>query len=235
MEKLPIVKVMVQRRYRRLAPTSVLMETEHAPDHVFARRGELKFKLSFTQQNCGFFLDIEPARRWLEENCAGKKVLNLFAYTCAFSVVAMQAGANSVVNIDLSRKSLSVGQANHQLNSVNADGAHFLPHNIFTSWGKLKKLGPYDIVIIDPPTCQKGSFEARGDYPKVLRRMGDLLAEKGTFLACLNAPEIDASSFEKMIGSAVTGYLLNARLPGNPDFPDLKEPSLKMFVYSKQG
>ena len=55
-------------------------------------------------QNHGLFLDMATGRRWVREHTAahrddrfGFKVLNLFAYTCAFSVVALMAGAKHVV------------------------------------------------------------------------------------------------------------------------------------------
>lgn len=237
MARVPIEKVMLQRRYLPGAPIETLMETlietAHFPAKVYARRGELNFSLSFTQQNCGFFLDIEPARRWLEQQCSGKKILNLFSYTCTFSVVAMGAGADAVVNIDLSARSLKIGQKNHQINAVDSGRVRFLPHDIFKSWGKIKRLGPYDIVVIDPPSYQKGSFVAKLDYPKVLRRMDQLLTESGVFLACLNAPEVNVNEFEEIIHSAATGFSLTERLPPNPDFPNAGENALKMLVYKR--
>lgn len=231
--RLPIEKVIIQRRYLTGAPSEVSIETAYSPENIYARRGELDFSLSFTQQNCGFFLDIEPARRWLEQNCSGKKILNMFAYTCTFSVVAMRAGADAVVNIDLSDRSLKIGQKNHRVNAVDSGRVRFLPHDIFKSWGKLKRLGPYDIVVVDPPSYQKGSFVATRDYPKVLRRMDQLLAGDGVFLACLNAPEINVGEFEEMISLAVNGYTLTEHLPSSPDFPEATESALKMLVYQK--
>ena len=233
MARLPIEKVMLQRRYLPRAPTEVSIETARSPEKIYARRGELDFSLSFAQQNCGFFLDIEPARRWLEQHCLSKKILNMFAYTCTFSVVAMRAGADAVVNIDLSDRSLKTGQKNHRINAVDADRVRFLPHDIFKSWGKLKRLGPYDIVVIDPPSYQKGSFVAKRDYPKVLRRMDQFLTEDGVFLACLNAPEVNVSEFEEIINLAVNGCTLSERLSASPDFPDAEESALKMLVYKR--
>lgn len=233
MANAPIEKAMIQRRYLPGAPTDVAIETVHSPEKIYARRGELDFSLSFTQQNCGFFLDAEPARHWLEQHCSGKKILNMFAYTCAFSVVAMSAGADTVVNIDLSGRSLKTGQKNHQINGIDTSRVRFLPHDIFKSWGKLKRLGPYDIIVLDPPSYQKGSFVATRDYPKVLRRMDQLLTEDGVFLACLNAPEIAVGEFEEMIDLAINGYTLTERLRASPDFPDAGEGALKMLVYKR--
>jgi len=51
---------------------------------VFAMRGDEKFHIRLEQKNVGYFLDMEPGRKWLEQYAAGANVLNLFAYTCVF-------------------------------------------------------------------------------------------------------------------------------------------------------
>ncbi len=224
--------VLIQRRDQEDAPISAIVGA--VPEEAFATRGELKFGLSFSQQNTGFFLDIEPARQWLETRCQSKSVLNLFSYTCAFSVVAKAAGAHSVVNIDLSKKSLQRGQRNHHLSQVESNNVTFLSHDIFKSWGKLKKYSPYDIVIIDPPSFQKGSFIASKDYEKVIRKMDVLLSEEGVFLACLNAPEVRVDDFKTMIEGSAEGFVFVERLEPLPSFPE-SDPGreLKMLVFQR--
>ncbi len=225
--------VLIQRRDLDGAPVSAIVGT--VPDEAFATRGDLKFGLSFSQQNTGFFLDIEPARRWLETRCQGKNVLNLFSYTCAFSVVAKAAGALSVVNIDLSKKSLQRGQRNHHRSQVESNNVTFLSHDIFKSWGKLKKYSPYDIVVIDPPSFQKGSFVASKDYEKVIRKMDTLLSEDGVFLACLNAPEVRNDNFKAMIEGCAEGFMFVERLEPLSSFPERDAGrELKMLVFQRE-
>lgn len=145
-------------------------------------------------QNHGLFLDMSEGRKWLQEKCISedvRSVLNLFAYTCAFSVAALNGGAHNVVNLDMSQGALKTGQRNHDLNGGSIRGtAKFLSHDLFKSWGKIKKLGPYDVVVADPPSYQKGSFVATKDYIKVIRRLPTLLRPGGFALLCLNAPEL---------------------------------------------
>jgi 23S rRNA (cytosine1962-C5)-methyltransferase len=122
--------------------------------------------------NHGFFLDMAEGRRRVRELVAarpGAKVLNLFAYTCSFSVVALLAGARQVTNVDMSDGALAIGKRNHLHNGLTA-GASFLPHDIFSSWGKITRGGPYDLVVLDPPSYQKGSFVAEKDYARLIRR-----------------------------------------------------------------
>ena len=204
------------------------------PRRVLASRQGLNFALSFEQQNVGYFLDMDPARDWLQAHCQSKRILNLFAYTCAFSVVAMAAGATSIVNIDLSRRSLNTGRDNHNINNLNTENAYFFAHDIFKSWGKLKKYGPYDIVIVDPPSFQKGSFIANKDYGKVLQRMASLVEKQGYVVACLNSPEVALDEFASSCSSILHEFKLQSALPTSEFFPE-KEAGrgLKVLVYQK--
>jgi len=227
-----ISTVLMQRRDQSGAPVSTVRGD--LPEVAYAQRGPLRFLLSFGQQNVGYFLDIEPVRRWLEDNVNGAKVLNLFSYTCVFSVVAKAAGADSVVNIDLSRKSLEKGRENHRVNDIDDYSVRYLAHDILKSWGKLKKMGPYGVVIIDPPSFQKGSFVATKDYRKVLNKMPDLVASGGAFVACLNAPELYLDDFKTLIDDSCPGFIHVESLTNQHDFPESDAGrNLKMLVYRR--
>ncbi len=184
-------------------------------------------------QNHGLFLDMAEGRRWvraLAQARPGLRVLNLFAYTCAFSVVARQAGAAQVSNVDMSAGALAIGRSNHLLNGIDG-GTSFLAHDIFHSWGKLTRGGPYDLVICDPPSYQKGSFGATKDYARVLRRLPALLAPGGHALLCLNAPEIGSDVLLAQLQAEAPGLRCLQRLPNPPAFTDASpERALKVLV-----
>ncbi len=225
-----VTAVAVQHRYNREAELELLYG--ELPAEPLALEGELRFKLQFGgRQNIGYFMDMLPARQWLLARAGGKRILNLFSYTCAFSVAAMKAGAESVVNVDMSKSALRTGRENHLLNGVDGD-VSYLAHDIFRSWGRIKKLGPYDIVICDPPSRQAGSFEVRKDYPRLLRKMPELLLEGGELLACLNAPYLDASFLQEMVAEQWPQGECIARLLGREDFPERDhEAALKVLHY----
>lgn len=201
---------------------------------TLARRGSLRFHLSPGEhQNVGYFLDMEPGRQWLEQRVRGKRVLNLFAYTCAFSVVAMAAGAQSVVNVDMSRVALARGRDNHRLNNLPLGPVSFLGENILKSWGRIRRAGPYDLIILDPPSFQRGSFVAHKDYGKLVRRLPELLPAGGEVLACLNAPELDTGFLTAQFENLCPQARLVERLPNSPDFPDADaERALKLLHFS---
>ena len=189
-------------------------------------------------QNHGLFLDMAEGRRWVRGQAAarpGGRVLNLFAYTCAFSVVALQAGAGQVVNVDMSRGALAIGQQNHSLNGVTA-GASFLAHDLFSSWGKVIRAGPYGLVIVDPPSYQKGSFVATKDYARLMRRLPDLLSPGGHALLCLNAPELGTEFLQDQMQALAPALHFEQRLPNPPAFADVSaERALKVLVYRSPG
>jgi len=226
-----LAAVLVQRRHLPNAPSDILLG--ELPEVVYARRGNLRFNLHLnSQQNSGFFLDMESGRQWIEKNVAGKRVLNLFAYTCAFSVIAVAAGAEKVVNVDMSSSALNLGRANHQLNGLAKERSEYLAENIMKSWGRIKKRGPFDVVIIDPPSYQPGSFIAAKDYAKVIRRLPELMPNGGLALVCLNAPELSDEFLKQQFDAQLPEANFVERIEPHTDFPDVNpEQQLKLLVY----
>ena len=188
-----------------------------------------------SKQNSGLFLDMRLGRQWVREQAAGKRVLNLFAYTCGFSVAAIAGGAERVVNLDMSRAALSRGRDNHRLNGHDTSRVSFLGHDLFKSWSKVKQGGPYDLVIIDPPSFQKGSFVLGKDYARVLRRLPELLTANGCVLACMNDPAFTVEFLLEGMAEAAPGLRFEQRLENPPEFPDADpQCGLKALVF-RQG
>jgi 23S rRNA (cytosine1962-C5)-methyltransferase len=226
-----------QCRHEGRAETRLMAGSVPEP-HVVMEQGTRFLVHVLRGQNHGLFLDMAEGRRWVRALAATRprlKVLNLFAYTCAFSVVAQQAGARQVINVDMSRGALTIGQQNHQLNGLGA-GACFLPHDIFNSWGKLTRSGPHDLVIMDPPSYQKGSFVAAKDYPRLLRRLPDLLAPGGHALLCLNAPELGLAFLQDAMQVEAPELSFVQRVGNPPVFDDVSaDRALKVLVYRAPG
>lgn len=181
--------VLVQYRCRERAPIETLLgDNCH---HTEIVEHGLNYNLEFGRaQNTGLFLDMANGRQWVKDQSNGATVLNLFAYTCAFSVAAIAGGAEKVVNVDLSRTSLSVGRDNHRSNGHDLSKVKFEGVDIFKSYGRLRKHGPYDVLISDPPSFQKGSVDIKRDYSKIIKRIPQLVKPGGKVMLCLNAPEL---------------------------------------------
>ena len=212
----------------------------NVPDPHIVTEGPALFLVRVLRgQNHGLFLDMAEGRRWVRYFAAdfkqregrGARVLNLFAYTCAFSVAALQGGAAHVTNLDMARGALATGQQNHRFNGLT-QGASFLAHDLFNSWGKVTRGGPYDLVIADPPSYQKGSFVATKDYARLLRRLPDLLAPGGRALLCLNAPELPWAWLREQVDEHAPGLQLIERIAHPPAFADVDaDRALKVGAY----
>ena len=226
-----LVAVQLQRRYLAGSPSTTLVG--QLPDSLFAQRQGLRFNINLaSRQNVGFFLDIEQGRQWLAQRVNGKNVLNLFSYTCAFSVVAQAAGAAQVVNVDMSKSALTQGRNNHRLNNQATDNIKFLSENILKAWSRVCRPGPYDIAIIDPPSYQPGSFVAEKDYAKLLRRIPQFMRPGGELLLCLNSPEKDETFIQALIEEHCPECKFVERLAEFADFPDEDiNHGLKLLVY----
>ncbi|MFT7722671.1 MAG: class I SAM-dependent methyltransferase [Roseateles sp.] len=200
--------------------------------HVVTEAGTRYLVHLLRGQNHGLFLDMAEGRRWVRAQVApGARVLNLFAYTCAFSVVALQAGAAEVVNVDMASGALAIGRRNHELNGVAA-GAKFLAHDLFNSWGKLTRGGPYDLVVCDPPSFQKGSFVASKDYARLARRLPALLAPGGQALLCLNAPELGEAFLRDVMAEHAPALACTGRVANPAAFADVSaDRGLKVLAY----
>ena len=218
-----------------------VMSGELPEPHVVTENGA-KYLIHISRgQNHGLFLDMAAGREWVRQQVLAHtrpermKVLNLFAYTCAFSVVAKLAGAGQVLNMDMSKSVLATGQHNHQINGVKA-GASFAAHDIFSSWGKITRGGLYDLIVVDPPSYQKGSFIATKDYARLMRRLPDLLAPEGQVLLCLNAPELGPACLQEQMTEIAPELKFVQRLANPPVFADVNEEcSLKVLVYRAPG
>ncbi|WXL25565.1 class I SAM-dependent methyltransferase [Ectopseudomonas mendocina] len=225
--------LLVQLRYLPESPSEWLLGEPQ--DHWDICEHGLSYRLDLgKKQNSGLFLDMRLGRQWVQQQSAGKRVLNLFAYTCGFSVAALAGGAQQVINLDMAKAALARGRDNHRLNHHDLSKVSFLGHDLFNSWGKLRKSGPYDLIIIDPPSFQRGSFVLSKDYPKVLRRLPELLSENGTVLACSNDPEIGPEYLINAMNEQAPQLKFIERLENPPEFPDSNPDSaLKALVFRR--
>jgi len=215
------------------AVTTVMAGTVPEP-HVVTEDGA-RYRVQVQRgQNHGLFLDMAEGRRWVRAHAQGAKVLNLFAYTCAFSVAALQGGAREVINLDMAQGALTTGQQNHQLNGLNGR-AKFLAHDLFHSWGKLTRMGPYDLVVVDPPSYQKGSFVATKDWPRLLRRLPALLKPGGQALLCLNAPEIPEQFLRDQLATAAPELVIEQRLANPTAFADVSADRALKVMRVRRG
>lgn len=224
----------VQRKYKK----EFLFESiiGQIPDFYDVIENGLKYKINFSNRNIGIFLDMKNGRNYLSSICENKNVLNLFSYTCAFSVVAISAKAKQVVNVDMAKGALSTGRINHHLNNLDTKKVKFMPYDILKSWSRIKKEAPYDIIIIDPPAFQKGSFAATKDYEKIIRRLDELASANCIVIATLNDPMLNSDFIKDKFKEFAPLFKFEKRLENLSEFQVIDdEKSLKNLIFIKQN
>ena len=227
--------LVLQRRYLAKAPTEILIG--EIKNDLYVRENGLKINLNLlSNQNNGYFPDMKNGRSFIKSISQDKKVLNLFSYTCAFSLSAMSGGACQVVNMDMAKNALNTGRQNHHINNIDTRNVKFYPHNILKSFSRIKRDGPFDVIIIDPPTLQKGSFEASKDYNKIIKRLDTFTSSNATVLACLNSPDLDESFIIDIFNEFAPNFTFIKRLENVEEFKSLDESrSLKNLVFQKKS
>lgn len=199
-----------------------------APDRLTVLENGLTFQVSLeTGLNTGLFLDQRQNRHDLMTRVKGKRVLNLFAYTGAFSVAAAAAGASRVVSVDASPGYTAWARDNFAANGINPDRHEFLVGDCLKVLGDLaEKKQRYDIILMDPPsfsTTAKSRFTTRGGTSDLVAAALPLLTDGGLLIASSNHQKVDLADYLKELrrGALQAGSGLQVvSLTGQPaDFP----------------
>jgi 23S rRNA (guanine2445-N2)-methyltransferase / 23S rRNA (guanine2069-N7)-methyltransferase len=142
-------------QYERLATA--------ATERVVAEAG-LKFRVNLSDYvDTGLFLDHRITRARVAAE-PGASLLNLFAYTGAFSVHAAAAGKRTT-SVDLSNTYLEWARANLELNGLDGELVHA---DVREFLGDAQRAGRrWDVAIVDPPTF---SNSKRMDYTFDIQR-----------------------------------------------------------------
>jgi len=227
--------VQVQYRYLHAAPFELLVG--EAVSQTIIEENGLKYHISLNKsQNTGLFLDMRNGRQWVQEHARDAHVLNLFSYTCAFSVAALAGGASHVFNIDMSRPSLSQGRENHRLNNQDTSLVKFEAIDIFKSFGRIKKQGPYDLLICDPPSFQKGSVDIKRDYKKIIRRIPQFMQTNAMLMLCLNSPDLDEDFLKQTVADECPDCNYIEQISAPEVFVEaMQGKGLKVLIFQYKG
>ena len=149
----------------------------------------------------GFFLDQRENRRFVRQ-MAPRRLLNCFAYTCSFSVVAGLAGAETL-SIDLSRKSLNRGRDNFVRNRLATDHHRLLADDVFAVLPRLARKGErFDAIILDPPTFSRSrtgkAWQVEHDFERLLLTALEVAERDARILLSTNCTRLDGRALEVM-------------------------------------
>lgn len=163
----------------------------------------------------GLFLDQRLNRRWVA-GLRPRRLLNLFAYTCSFSLRAALAGGETL-SVDTAKRALERGRENFRRNGVPGEGHRFVVEDVMKFVPRLAKRGEkFDLIVLDPPTFGRADgrvFRIESDLPGLVSSCAELLAERGAMLVACNYARWDAAVLRRLCETSVSAKRIDFK-PG---------------------
>lgn len=169
-----------------------------------ALENEIQYEIrTDSGQSFGLFLDQRLQRRWVLGNSNGKSVLNLFCYTCGFSVAAALGGASQVTSVDTNKNVVNWGRKNFQINDLDDQKHVFLCRDSIDFLQKsASKNQKYDLIVCDPPSFsrgEKGVFKIENSLETLLENCLSCLSENGDLFFSTNFENIYITDIKQSI------------------------------------
>ena len=160
----------------------------------------------FLGQKTGLFLDHRDNRLFMANLCVGKRVLNLFSYTGAFSLYAARAGATSVTSVDMSQPAARAARANFELNGLDPEQHEFLSEDVFEFLERTRQSKKtYDVVICDPPSFANSREQLKNAlraYVSVNSAGLRVLEMSGIYAAASCTSQVSSDAFRGVLAEA---------------------------------
>ena len=201
------------------------IQGEPAREPFEALENGMRLLIDFTAgYSQGIFLDQRENRAEVRRRGGGLRVLNCFAYTCAFGLAAALGGAETV-NIDLSKRYLDWGRRNYALNGLEAARHEFIYGEVQNWLERFARKGRrFDLVILDPPTFSRDKaghvFTLETGFPGLVRAAETVLSPEGSLFCSTNQRTLTPEAFRRLITQGLArpgGWRIDERrMP--PDF-----------------
>ena len=154
--------------------------------------GRCTFLVNFNDYlDTGLFLDHRITRGLIGELAAGKRFLNLFAYTGTATVYAALGGARSTTTVDMSQTYTEWAIGNFERNQMSGS-TNLVEQADCLQWLEQPRRERYDVIFLDPPTfsnskrMESDSFDVQRDHAWLIRKTARLLADGGVLLFSTN-------------------------------------------------
>jgi 23S rRNA (cytosine1962-C5)-methyltransferase len=210
----------------RGAPVLLRGEAQ-GPLETEVREAGVRFGLDFAGgYSAGLFID-QRANRSRLAGLKPKRLLNTFAYTCSFSVIAARAGAETV-SIDLSRRSLTRGEENFERNGLDIRQGHrVIADDVLATLPRLARRGEkFDAIVLDPPTFSRNqagaAFQVQRDFDRLVALALEVAAPGANLLLSVNHSAMRVADLEWAARSALRLVGRAGRFSHTaplPDFP----------------
>lgn len=200
-------------------PTRQHEKMEDSKEFFVVQEYGVKFKVNLRDYlDTGLFLDHRETRQMVASRAKGKKVLNLFAYTGAFSIHAAVQGDTLTKSVDMSNTYCRWCQDNFRLNGISLKNQFIIREDCLKFLREeVRKPFKYDIIIIDPPTISRskkmaGIFDVQQDYIFLIQSALQLLNPQGVIFFSTNSRQFkfDHSKFTKCQIKEITSQTVPA-------------------------
>jgi len=222
--QVPIEKIYVRQRKKMHHRSQQYERLNDIKEFFTVEENGLKFLVNLSDYlDSGLFLDHRTTRQLVQQECAGKRVLNLFCYTGSFSVYAAAGKAASVTSVDLSKTYLAWAEDNFVINQLKDQVKYTFIHDDVKQY--LKTLAPdsFDLVIMDPPTFSnskrmKDFLDIQRDHAELLNDALKAVVSNGIIYFSTNfsrfvlEPEKIMASAIKDITKATTPFDFEGKL-----------------------
>lgn len=163
----------------------------------------------------GLFPEQMPHWRWMLDTISRAegevpRVLNLFGYTGAASLLAAKAGAE-VTHVDASKKSVAWGRENQSASKLDQAKIRWLVDDAAKFAAREVRRGKtYHVILVDPPKFGRGPegevWDLFADLPGLLSDLAKLLAPKSAALVLtVYAIRASALAFDQLMRDALDG------------------------------
>jgi len=214
-------------RDERRLPEATVVHGEVPPGDVLVTERGVAYRVRPPEgPDVGLYADMREVRGWLEAHWTGTRLLNLFAYTAAFSVSAAVFGAAETVSVDLSNPILARARDNFVVNGLDPEAHVFEADDAFKALDRHRRKGSrFDRVIVDPPSFSRGreGFSAKRDWPRLAAGAIRVIDDGGWLIAASNQGQTSPRAFETALlegfkKAKAHGQLIHVATQG-PDFP----------------
>jgi len=208
---------------------------DEPPAYFDVEEHGIKYKVSLTEgQHVGLFLDQRDNRLRVRALAAGRRVANLFSYTCSFSLMAASSLAAEVVSVDSAKPCLETGKAGFTANGFDNISAQFHKDDV-RDWLKRqmrKEDKKFDVIICDPPTFSStksgGKFSAEKEWEFLAQSCHNIGFAHGDFLFCTNHRKGNKEHYKRVLEKTFKSVV---ETPAPIDFPAIqnKDEHVKIF------
>ncbi len=180
-------------------------------------------------QKSGLYLDQKLNHQSVLPNARGRRVLDVFSYSGAFGLAALEGGCSSLTCVEISGSAAGQIEKNLDVNGFDRSKVKIRTADAFDVLRDMVDAGEeYDLVILDPPAfCKRKAAVTKAcrGYKDINRLACMLVSRDGTLVSCSCSRPVSDELFVRVLwqASIESGREANLlRYAGqSPDHPTL--------------